>query len=285
MLMSENRKTILVTGAAGFIGFHTCKHLIQKGYQVIGVDSLEDDINIALKIKRLSELGVRLSPGFIGRISNVIHGRFSFFKSDVRDGDLWTLIKDKYSVDQVIHLAIREAKKEDVEFSGKFSSDHFDGFMQVLDFCADTKVGKLFYAHTMHATTPQMNFNSISTPTDELDTLNNDILWMNDYLAHVYLKLYNLQALALDFPQVFGDWNRLDGLYHQLFGEEKKTEAADQLLWNATASSAKYCAVEAITSDLLRWIEDQNPSFDQVASALGVDSWKDSEELRSMIKA
>ena len=272
--------TVLVTGAAGFIGFHACKLLIQKGYQVIGVDSLEDDVNTSLKIKRLGELGVRLTPGFVGRISNVVHGSFSFFKSDVRDADLWALIKDKYRVDQVIHLAIPEAKKEDIRSPKQFALTHFEGFIQVLDFCAEANVQKLFYAHTM-----EMNFNSLNYEVDERYTLNNTIQWMNDHWASAYWELYNLQAMALEFPQVFGDLNRLDGLSHQVFSGDKKTVGADQLAWNASFSSAKYCAVEEITNSLLGLIENQNSTFDQIACAVGLDSWQDEEELRSLMKA
>jgi UDP-glucuronate 4-epimerase len=272
--------TVLITGAAGFIGFHTCKHLIQKGYQVIGVDSLEDDVNTSLKIKRLGELGVRLTPGFVGRIANVVHGSFSFFKSDIRDADFWTLVKEKYRIDQVIHLAIPEAKKADTLSPKQFALTHFEGLIQVLDFCAEAKVQKLFYAHTM-----EMNFNSLNYEVDDRYTLNNTIQWMNDHWASAYWELYNLQAMALEFPQVLGDWNRFDGFSHHVFGGEKKTVSADQLAWNATASSAKYCAIEEITNHLLRLIEDQNTSFDQVACAMGLDSWKYQEEVRSAMNA
>ena len=276
----DSMKTVLVTGAAGFLGFHTCKLLIQKGYQVIGLDSLEDDVNTSLKIKRLGELGVRLTPGFVGRVSNVVNGRFSFFKSDIRDGDLWNLIKEKYRVDQVIHLAIPEAKKTDTLSPKQFALIHFEGFIQVLDFCTEAKVQKLFYSHTL-----EMNFNSLKYVVDERYTLNNAIQWMNDHWASAYWELYNLQAMALEFPQVIGDWNRLDGLSHHVFGGEKKTVSADQLAWNATASSAKYCAVEEITNTLLGLIENQKSSFDQVACAMGLDSWKYQEEVRSLMKA
>lgn len=273
-------RTVLVTGAAGFLGFHTCKLLIQKGYQVIGVDSLEDDVNTSLKIKRLGELGVRLTTGFVGRVSNVVNGRFSFFKLDIRDSNLWNLIKDKYRVDQVIHLAIPEAKKVDTVSPKQFALTHFEGFIKILDFCAEAKVQKLFYAHTM-----ELNFNSMNYVVDERYTLNNTIQWMNDHWASAYWELYNLQAMALAFPQVVGDWNRLDGLPHQVFGGENKTVGTDQLAWNARSSSAKYCAIEEITESLLRLIEDQNPSFDQVATAVGLDFWKYQEEVRSMMNA
>ena len=279
-IVQENRKTILVTGAAGFLGFHTCKLLIQKGYQVIGVDSLEDDVNTSLKIKRLGELGVRMTPGFVGRVSNVFVGRFSFFKSDIRDGDLWNLIKDKYRVDQVIHLAIPEAKKVDTISPKQFALTHFEGFIQVLDFCAEANVQKLFYAHTM-----EMNFNSLNCVVDERYTLNNTIQWMNDHWASAYWELFNLQALALEFPQVIGDWNRLDGLAHLVFGGDKKTVAADQLAWNASSSSAKYSAIEEIINALLGLIENQTSSFDQLACAVGLDSWQFKEEFRSLMKA
>lgn len=272
-------KTVLVTGAAGFLGFHTCKLLIQRGYQVIGVDSLEDDVNTSLKIKRLGELGIRLTSGFVGRISNVVHGSFSFFKSDIRDSDLWPLVKDKYRVDQVIHLAIPEAKKEDMISPKQFALTHFEGFIQVLDFCAEVKVQKLFYAHTM-----EMNSNSLNYVVDERYTLNNTIQWMNDHWASAYWELFNLQAMALEFPQVFGDWNRLDGLSHQVFSGGKKTVPGDQLAWNASSVSAKYCAVEDIINPLIGLIEDPSPSFDQVAFALGLDSWQDQKELRLLTK-
>ncbi|GEM_PF-3519184 len=275
----ENMGTILVTGAAGFLGFHLCKILLENGYQVIGVDSLLDDVNTSLKTKRLGEIGVRLTPGFVGRISNVIHGNFSFFKSDIRDSNLWSLIKDKYRVDQVIHLAIPEAKKADMRSSKQFVLAHFEGFMQILDFCIETKVHKLFYAHTM-----DFNTNSTNYVVDERYTLNNSIQWMNDHWASAYWELYNLQAMALEFPQVVGELNRLDGLSHQAFGRDKKTVGGDQLAWNASFSSVLYCGVVEIMSPLLGLIENQNSSFDDVACGLGLDSWKSKEELMSMMK-
>jgi UDP-glucuronate 4-epimerase len=278
--IKENTGTILVTGAAGFLGFHTCKMLILNGYQVIGVDSLVDDVNTSLKIKRLDELGVRLTNGFVERISNVIHGSFSFFKSDIRDSNLWNLIKNKYRVNQVIHLAIPEAKKADVLSSKQFALNNFEGFIQILDFCRETKVDKLFYAHTM-----ELNYNSMNYVVDERYTLNNTIQWMNDHWASAFWELYNLQALALEFPQVLGELNRLDGLSHEAFGDDKKVVGEDQLAWNSNYSSTKYCTIDKIINPLLELIENQNSSFHEVTCGLGLDSWKGKEELKSKMKA
>ncbi|WKZ20734.1 MAG: GDP-mannose 4,6-dehydratase [Candidatus Brocadiaceae baterium WH-1] len=129
--MSGNRK-ILVTGAAGFIGFHFCKRLLECGSLVVGIDNLNDYYNINLKLDRLSQLE---------EISN-----FSFFKTDLSNKESITHLFGKEKFDSVVNLAAQAGVRYSIINPHAYTDSNITGFLNILEGCRHHKVRHLVFA-------------------------------------------------------------------------------------------------------------------------------------------
>ena len=131
------KEKILVTGCAGFIGFHVCKQLLNKGLFVIGLDNLNDYYDVSLKKARLKEL-IKLSK------NNKVE--FLFFKADLKDENSLKNISKLNLPKKVIHLAAQAGVRHSIEKPSEYINSNLVGFGNVLQFCKDNKVEHLIYA-------------------------------------------------------------------------------------------------------------------------------------------
>ena len=189
--------TVLVTGAAGFIGYHTVKRLCQEGFEVVGIDNLNDYYSVELKHARLKEL--RALSGF------------RFQTLDIVDKPaLMALFKDHRFTD-VIHLAAQAGVRYSLDNPDVYAQSNLTGFLNVLEACRHHRPDHLIYASSssVYGTNSKLPF-SVEDAVDHPVSLYAASKRANELMAHSYCHLYGLQASGLRFFTVYGPWGRPD---------------------------------------------------------------------------
>ena len=188
---------LLVTGAAGFIGFHTAKLLLERGDEVVGLDNLNAYYDPALKQARLEIL-----KGYPA---------FRFQKIDVADREAMQGMFERERFQRVVHLAAQAGVRYSLENPHAYVHSNVTGFLQVLEGCRRNHVEHLVYASTssVYGANTQMPF-SESQGVDHPLTLYAATKRSNELMAHSYSSLYGLPTTGLRFFTVYGPWGRPD---------------------------------------------------------------------------
>jgi UDP-glucuronate 4-epimerase len=190
-------QAILVTGAAGFIGFHVARRLLAEGHDVTGLDSLNSYYDPALKHSRLAVL--RADP------------RFDFTQIDLADR---TAIKSLFATRRfatVIHFAAQAGVRYSIEHPHAYADANLEGFVNVLEGCRHGGCRHLIYASSssVYGANTKLPF-SVSDRTDHPISLYAATKRANELLAHSYSHLYRLPVTGLRFFTVYGPWGRPD---------------------------------------------------------------------------
>ena len=191
---------LLLTGAAGFIGFHTAKKLLDRGDEVIGIDNINDYYDINLKHARLEQ--IRSTPN---------KKNFYFSKVDISEPEDLDNIFDNYKPDGVIHLAAQAGVRYSIENPSAYITSNIIGFQNILECCRKSKVDGLIYASSS-----SVYGGNKKVPFSESDNVDNPISIYaaskkaNELMAKTYNHLYNLKSTGLRFFTVYGPWGRPD---------------------------------------------------------------------------
>ncbi|MGE0315498.1 MAG: NAD-dependent epimerase [Lautropia sp.] len=189
--------TVLVTGAAGFIGMHTALRLLAKGERVVGIDNLNDYYSPELKAARLAKLDGQ--PGF------------SFHKLDVSDQ---TAMRDLFAgqrFDSVVHLAAQAGVRHSLENPHAYVESNLAGFVNILEGCRHSKVG-----HLVYASSSSVYGGNTRMPLSEHHLVDHPISLYavtkksNELMAHAYSHLFGIPTTGLRFFTVYGPWGRPD---------------------------------------------------------------------------
>ena len=193
---------ILVTGAAGFIGSHTCVELLKKGHTVVGLDNMNDYYDVNLKKARVSH---------IRKVAKELKGKFSFTVKDIEDGEGLEKIFRKEKFDKVCNLAAQAGVRYSFENPASYIKSNLIGFFNILELCVKHKVKHLVYASSssVYGNNAKVPF-SEDDRTDDPQSLYAATKKSNELMAHVYSKQYNLPATGLRFFTVYGPWGRPD---------------------------------------------------------------------------
>jgi UDP-glucuronate 4-epimerase len=188
---------VLVTGAAGFIGYHVCERLLARGDKVIGLDNLDTSGDVTLKATRLSRL--KAAPSF------------GFHRMDIRDVRACRELFDEAKPERVVHLAARVGVRATAAEAPDYTETNVTGFLQVLDLCRQAGVGHLVFASSssvygMGTPVPY----SERTPADRPLSLYAATKRANEMMAHVYSHQYGLAVTGLRLFTVYGPWGRPD---------------------------------------------------------------------------
>lgn len=188
---------ILVTGAAGFIGYHVCERLLAQGHQVTGIDNLNEYYDVSLKQARLD----RLLP----------HAGFRFLKQDIADNGGMQALFASGSFQRVIHLAAQAGVRYSLENPMVYGEANLIGFLNVLEGCRHHRIEHLVYASSssVYGLNRKMPFST----TDSVDhpvSLYAATKKANELMAHSYSHLYGLPTTGLRFFTVYGPWGRPD---------------------------------------------------------------------------
>jgi UDP-glucuronate 4-epimerase len=188
---------VLVTGAAGFIGFHTSKRLLSRGDTVVGLDNLNDYYNVKLKQDRLDQL--LSQPGF------------SFQRVDLADRDAVARLFEREQFEAVIHLAAQAGVRYSLENPHAYVASNLVGFVNVLEGCRCGSVKHLVYASSssVYGANQKMPF-AVHDSVDHPVSLYAATKKSNELMAHVYSHLFRLPTTGLRFFTVYGPWGRPD---------------------------------------------------------------------------
>ena len=188
---------VLVTGAAGFIGFFTAERLAGRGDTVVGVDNLNDYYDVELKRARLARL--EALPGF------------HFERVDVADRKGWRDMFRRHRPDRVVHLAAQAGVRHSIDNPHAYVDANVVGFLNVLESAREAGIDHLVYASTsaVYGANARMPF-STADPVDQPMSMYAATKKSNELMAHAYSHLHGLPTSGLRFFTVYGPWGRPD---------------------------------------------------------------------------
>ncbi|MBV1878341.1 MAG: NAD-dependent epimerase [Pseudomonadales bacterium] len=191
---------ILVTGAAGFIGFHVAQQLIARGEEVVGVDNLNDYYDVSLKQSRLKQLA-----------ADDTNNLFKFEKIDICDADALAQLLEKNTINSIVHLAAQAGVRFSIENPHAYIEANIKGFMNILELSRQAGV-----AHLVYASSSSVYGNNEKIPFSTSDLVDHPVSMYaatkksNELMAHVYSHLYAIPTTGLRFFTVYGPWGRPD---------------------------------------------------------------------------
>ena len=193
---------VLVTGVAGFIGFHTARALLARGDTVVGIDNLNAYYDVALKRARLREL----TPAAAGRLR--LH------EFDLAEGAALHALFEAERPDAVIHLAAQAGVRYSLDNPGAYTHSNVEGFLTLLEACRHYPVGHLVFASSssVYGLNATMPF-SVDDNVDHPVSLYAATKKANELMAHSYAHLYGIATTGLRFFTVYGPWGRPDMAY------------------------------------------------------------------------
>jgi UDP-glucuronate 4-epimerase len=210
----KSKKTILVTGAAGFIGYHLCVNLLKLGHKVIGLDNINDYYDVSLKYARLHQLGIELENAkvFDTVTSSTTHGtQMQFVRMHLEDRKAIPKLFKDFKFDMVCNLAAQAGVRYSLENPEAYVDSNITGFLNILECCRHNSIKRLIYASSS-----SIYGNSDKVPFNESDNVDKPISLYaatkksNELMAHTYSHLYDIEIIGLRFFTVYGPWGRPD---------------------------------------------------------------------------
>lgn len=191
---------VLVTGVAGFIGYHLAQRLLAEGIQVYGIDNLNDYYDVNLKKDRLAQL--HLKSGF------------TFQLLDLAQRDRMLELFQQHNFDYVVNLAAQAGVRYSLENPFAYADSNLAGFVNLLEGCRRSQIKHLVFASSssVYGANIKVPF-AVSDNVDHPISLYAATKKANELIAHVYSHLYNLQTTGLRFFTVYGPWGRPDMAY------------------------------------------------------------------------
>ncbi|MCE3233373.1 MAG: nucleotide sugar epimerase [Rickettsiaceae bacterium] len=189
--------TILLTGAAGFIGYHVSKALLERGEEVVGIDNLNDYYDVNLKYSRLEQLKQ--------------HKNFTFYHIDISNKVEVDEMAEKYHFDKVVHLAAQAGVRYSLENPFAYVNSNLLGHMVILEMCRNLNVKHLVYASSssVYGGNTKLPF-SVEDSVDTPLSLYAATKKADELLSHSYSHLYKFPTTGLRFFTVYGPWGRPD---------------------------------------------------------------------------
>jgi len=217
---------VLITGTAGFIGFHLARKMLANGYDVTGIDNINDYYDANLKYARLANTGIYSSSerdhdggvyrpyhaiGFGEEIRSVLYPGYKFVRMNLEDKPSLLQLFEKERFDRVIHLAAQAGVRYSIENPDVYVSSNVTGFFHVLEACRHYPVKQLVYASSssVYGNRSKVPF-SVEDQVDTPISLYAATKKSNELMAHTYSHLYKIPVTGLRFFTVYGPWGRPD---------------------------------------------------------------------------
>jgi len=240
---------ILVTGAAGFIGFHTAGALLDRGDEVIGFDNLSPYYDVNLKKARLAQLESR--------------DGFTFVKGDLADQTAVDSLFAKHEPKRVIHLAAQAGVRHSLTHPHDYIQSNLAGFLSILEACRHNDVAHLVFASSssVYGANTRMPF-SVHDNVDHPVSLYAASKKANELMAHTYAHLFGLPTTGLRFFTVYGPWGRPD---MALFSFTRKMLAGEPIdVFNNGNNSRDFTFIDDVVEGVLRVVDripEPNPNW------------------------
>ena len=203
---------ILVTGAAGFIGFYVCKGLLNRGDIVVGLDNINTYYDVSLKYGRLSALGIQQEyVDWYKFVQSNVYEQFRFIRMNLEDKQAMRMLFANEHFDKVVNLAAQAGVRYSIENPYAYVESNIDGFLNVLEGCRHYQVKHLVYASSssvygLNGKVPFSEKDSIAHPISLYAATKKS----NELMAHTYSHLYGVPSTGLRFFTVYGPWGRPD---------------------------------------------------------------------------
>ena len=203
---------ILVTGAAGFIGFYTVKYFAERGDDVVGLDNINDYYDVELKYARVAATGLEKSKITDGElVTSALYSNYRFIKADLTNKALIDSLFQKEKFDVVCNLAAQAGVRYSIENPYAYVNSNVLGFLNILEACRHFPVKHLVYASSssvygLNEKTPYSEDDKVDSPVSLYAATKR----ADELMAHSYAKLYNIPSTGLRFFTVYGPWGRPD---------------------------------------------------------------------------
>lgn len=250
---------VLVTGAAGFIGFHLSQKLITLGYKVIGLDNINDYYSESLKYDRLEQLGVAKSEAEQWNkvcVSNQFDN-FEFIRLNLEDREELPVLFEQYKFDYVINLAAQAGVRYSLENPMAYVDSNIVGFVNILECCRHHKI-----KHLVYASSSSVYGENDKIPFSEEDRVDFPVSLYaatkkaNELMANTYSHLYQLPTSGLRFFTVYGPWGRPD-MAPMLFADAM-TNDKEIKVFNNGDMSRDFTFIDDIVNGIVITLENPN---------------------------
>ena len=235
-----NDEKIIVTGSSGFIGMHLCIKLLNLGFQVLGLDNMNDYYSTRLKEKRLNNLKK--------------YKKFSFKNVDISNMKELRLVFSAFKPNKVVNLAAQAGVRYSIENPSAYISSNIDGFMNILECCRHYEVEGLVYASSssVYGANKKIPF-SIKDSVNKPISIYAATKRANELMAHSYSHLFNLKTTGLRFFTVYGPWGRPDMAMYIFADKISKGEPID--VFNHGEMQRDFTYIDDIINGLIGSIE------------------------------
>lgn len=252
---------VLVTGAAGFIGFHLSKKLVKEGYQVVGIDNINDYYDVNLKLARLKELNIDIDQ--LNEVDEFV-GDITFLKLDIKNLERLKDLFKKHQFDYVVNLAAQAGVRYSLINPHSYVDNNITGFLNILECCRTFPVKHLIFASSssVYGISNEIPFHEDNS-TDHPLAMYAASKKANEMMAHSYAHLYNIPSTGLRFFTVYGPWGRPD---MALFIFTKAiVEGKEFQIFNNGNMSRDFTYVDDIVESMKRLLplapQKNNPKF------------------------
>ncbi|WP_033791166.1 NAD-dependent epimerase [Pantoea septica] len=238
---------ILVTGAAGFIGFHVTQRLLAAGHQIVGIDNLNDYYDVGLKQSRLDLIAQ--------------HPSFRFIKMELADRAAIASLFEQHAFQRVIHLGAQAGVRYSIDNPHAYADANLIGHLNILEGCRHHKIEHLLYASSssVYGLNRKMPF-STDDSVDHPVSLYAATKKANELMSHTYSHLYNLPTTGLRFFTVYGPWGRPD---MALFKFTRAMIAGDAIdVYNRGEMKRDFTYIDDIAEAIVR-LQDVIPQRDE----------------------
>jgi len=246
---------ILVTGCAGFIGFHLVKYLLDRSDVVVGVDNINDYYDVELKYARLAELGIYKDLVFYGtETPSIKYDNFMFYKVDLNDADNLKDVFEQGKFDVVCNLAAQAGVRYSLINPQLYIDSNIKGFLNILECSRVANVKHLVYASSssVYGTNEQMPF-SPEHKTDHPASIYAATKKANELMAHCYSHLYSLPTTGLRFFTVYGPWGRPDMALYQF--TKSIIENQPVMIFNNGEMKRDFTYIDDIVNGIIKIID------------------------------
>lgn len=244
---------ILVTGAAGFIGYHLAQRLLSQGQQVYGIDNLNDYYDVNLKKARLAQL----QP----------HSEFTFGQLDLSDRTGMSQLFQNHQFDRVVHLGAQAGVRYSLENPHAYADSNLMGFLNILEGCRHSKIEHLVFASSssVYGNNTKIPF-AVSDNVDRPISLYAATKKANELMAHSYSHLYNLPMTGLRFFTVYGAWGRPDMAYFKFVKAIAENKPID--VYNFGKMQRDFTYIDDVIEGVVRVMEKPPQSNSETSSTV-----------------
>ncbi|MEX1259591.1 MAG: NAD-dependent epimerase [Balneolaceae bacterium] len=254
---------VLVTGAAGFIGYHLTQRLISENHTVVGLDNINDYYSQDLKYGRLAELGIdrREVENSDQVVQSASQNGFSFLKCDLSDRDGVMSLFEESAFDCVINLAAQAGVRYSIDNPHAYTSSNVEGFLNILEGCRHHDIDHLIFASSssVYGSNTEMPFKT-SDQVDHPVSLYAATKKANELMAHTYSHLYGFPTTGLRFFTVYGPWGRPDMAYLKFANLMKDGNSID--VYNHGKMARDFTYIDDIVECIVRLIPKPPKSDD-----------------------